>query len=166
MKFFQFEFFPQIILVFFGVAMIFNGVLSFIKIKNTLNKNFQKVKMEVIEVNLIPNSQMIDSISTPLLDKTSMVLVKYRYYYNQEKFESREIFPHHIEYMKPRISAFDLYEKLKSCRISHCYVNVLHPNNSLLFIGFTPYLKKHIAGVSVAGFFTSLLGMFFWIFYA
>jgi hypothetical protein len=113
-------------------------------------------------VNLIPNVNMADvTSSTPLLDKTSMVLVKYRYYYNQEKFESREIFPHHIEYVKPRISAFDLYEELKSGRMSHCYVNSKNPNNSFLFIGFTPYLKNHITGVLATGILITFLGLFF-----
>ncbi len=107
----------------------------------------------------MPNYFYGETVLGPLDERTSIVLTRYKYTWNGKIYESQKVFPLEIEWMKPRISLFSLFEDLKAKRLNHCFIDTSMPSQAVLFRGWSPYLKKHIISVFVSGVLVFLLGI-------
>lgn len=145
-----------------GASLMFFAWHSKKVVDQTLEDVYQMTPMEVVHVNIIPNYFYGDVPVGPLTEKTSAVLVKYRYVFGGHTYEGRRIFPLEIECAKPRISTFTLFEQIKSGQLNHCFVDASMPTRSVLFRGWSPYLKSHVMGVFFSGVIVFVCGVAFY----
>lgn len=148
-------FYTNIILVFIpllcGVGFIYLAYIRKKAIERTLESIYKSVPMEVLEVGIFPNYLYGETVAGPLEERTSMILTRYRYIWNGKVYESCMVFPLEIEWIKPRISLFSLFEDLKAKRLNRCFVDSLNPSRAVLFRGWSPYLKQNIIGIFASG---------------
>jgi hypothetical protein len=144
-----------------GVTLVHRAASSARLIVRTLGPKYVETEMTIRDVNLVPNNLTGEAHVGALSDRTAMVLVRYAYSIGEVTFQSRGVFPLEVEWMKPRIPPLTLFEDLKAQRIRRCFVDAHHPERAVLFLGWTPYLRSHVAGVATAGFLTTAAGVFF-----
>lgn len=142
-----------LILLLCGVFLIYLSYSRKKIIENTLRTSYKSVPMEVLDVNIVPNYLYGEPVAGPLNERMSIVLTRYRYNWNGRVYESQRIFPLEIEWIKPRISPFLLFEDLKAKRLNKCFVDISNPSQAVLFRGWSPYLKRHIIRVFLSGIF-------------
>lgn len=148
----------------FGVCLISLAWVRKKTIESTLETNYKPVPMEVLDINIIPTYLHDGNAIYPLNERNSSVLVRYKYIWNGEVYESRRIFPLEIEWMSPRISSFSLFNNLKAKRLNKCFVNSLNPSQAVIFRGWSPYLKQHVFWVFISGILILVTGILFWQF--
>ena len=155
------SFYLALLLTAGGITLILLALNRKRKIELTKSNIYLRSPIKILNVNLIENNSNGEVSIGPLTDKASIVLVKYQYEFQNKIYENHTVFPNEIEWIKPRVSSFNLFEQLKSGQLSHCYINSVNPTEALLFLGWTPYLKQHILGVFSAGVLIFATGMFF-----
>jgi hypothetical protein len=139
-----------------GAALMLLAAFRARSISRTYSPAFVLTPMRVVDVNLVPIDLTGEPVTGALTERTSMVLINYVYTFNGQSFQSRDVFPLRVEWMRPRVSPFKLFEDLKSGRISSCYVDSKRPSHAVIFKGWTPYLRSHVVGVTVGGLLTVL----------
>lgn len=145
-------------LIIIGLLLVFKGVFDWSQITRSESNFFRPTQIKILDVNLVHNN-LTENLYGVLNEKSSIVLVRYEYLVNGKTYQSRRVFPLDVEWIKPRISPFSLFEDIKAGRISECYFDVQKPSVALLFPGRSPYLKKNVIGVCASGAVVALLGM-------
>lgn len=149
-----------LILLLFGIGLIYLAYIRKKVIEQTLEAVYKSVSMEVLKVNIVPNYLYGEAMAGGSLDeRTLIVLTRYRYIWNGKTYESQRIFPLEIEWINPRISSFSLFEDLKAKRLNRCFVDIFRPSQAVLFRGWSPYLKWHIIRVFLSGILILLIGI-------
>lgn len=142
-----------------GIVLMVVAVARARYVSCTAGETYLSTPMRVVDANLVPNNLTGEAAAGPPSDRTSIVLVNYTYSVAGSQFQSRDVFPLSVEWMRPRVSPLKLFEDLKAGRVQRCYVDPREPGRALLFTGWSPYLRSHVLGVGAGGLVTFVVGL-------
>jgi hypothetical protein len=154
---------PVAALALIGVLLILCAVRDARYIARTASSEYIPVPMRVLDARLAPlNVDGMTTLPKPLTAKTSMLIVGYTYHIRARSYVSHTVFPMELEWLSPRISSLRLLDDVKAGRLNICHVNKQSPTESVLFPGWSPYLRSHVLGVSASG--VLLIGIAVWLY--
>jgi len=153
------EFWWGLPLVLIGLMLCGCAILCQREMDGMTAGRWVRVPFQLEIARLIPGGATGETVAGPIDPDQASVLVHYRYAFAGRHYLGRKVFPLDVEWVSPRVSALVVYDALLSGKLHSCYVDSTRPDHAVLYLGWSPYLRKHTNGLWGSGFVVIVLGL-------